>query len=70
MDFKERVFTVFKQRVKSGQNIESAKAFLDTDFPGATKEEINDFCGIYATRYTRNFALNKDAVDEALSDLN
>lgn len=71
MSFKEQVFNAFKQRIKAGQNVESATTFLDSDFPGVSSEEINDFCNMgYAKRFIRNFALSKDAVDEALSDLN
>ena len=71
MDFKERVFNAFRNRIKSGQNVESAIMFRDADFPGATREEIGDFCKFgYAKRYSRNFSLNDIAVDEALEDLN
>ena len=71
MYFKERVFNAFRNRIKSGQNVESAIMFRDADFPGATREEISDFCiSGYAKRYSRNFFLNDIAVDEALEDLN
>ena len=70
MDFKERVFNAFRNRIKSGQNVESAIMFRDADFPGATREEISSFKnGIYAEKQIRGFILTQVGIDEALEDL-
>ena len=70
MDFKERVFNAFRNRIKSGQNVESAIMFRDADFPGATTAEISSFKnGIYAKKQIRGFFLTQMGIDEALEDL-
>lgn len=71
MDFKEQVINEFVRRIKSGQNIESAIAFNDIDFPNATKEEISDFCSMwYVNRYYNGFSLKHDYAKSILEERN
>ena len=70
MDFKDQVINEFVRRIKSGQNIESARGFNASDFPNATQEDISDFCSEgYAKHYYYNvFSLNPDYAKSILEE--
>lgn len=70
MDFKDQVINEFVRRIKSGQNIGTARSFKASDFPDATQEDISDFCSegnatlYYYTGFSLNPAYAKSILEE------
>jgi hypothetical protein len=69
MNFEEQLISQFVQRIKSGQNIESAVSFKFTDFPNVSREEISDFCAMgNANIYYYGFGLKRNYAVSILED--
>lgn len=70
MDFKEKVFQLFKERIANGKNVEAAIAFYSTDFPEMSFEEFDeerkalDMNGYIKKMYYRGFSLSNYALEE------
>lgn len=73
LDFKKRVLEMYRERLSNGVKSGKACVFNTVDFPELDTQTFNEFANMlkfdgYITGevYLRNFALNSEAVEEAL----